>query len=383
MEAKGISELLYQGTGGYVWAKRVTHNEKQGALLYYGNPDSRKLHAIDVQGMEELETGVATLEATPGLDFCIFYGAYDPVHAGADITQFAGDPDFSAIKQHLYRGTDLDTRVKALWSKMRTVSIICGDRYGGSVEWPLFAEWAVADNHARIQFTEVHLGIIPGWNGVLNSVLRTHPANARNMAQTGNPVDAVKMEKMGFTQTTVENPAPPDRRKTPKEEWPAVWSAHAEICQKRLLEAALELATQTAAPRRATGFRISTDEELADEIRRRTDPGPYRSLRMQAEQELGRLDPETQADQVKELSREFAAQLRRLGKPLAPKAVSAVASYVQRWSALPAEQLLKRWDEIGRAEADLCDQLMRTEHRSIGVNAVLSRSPAERIPVFA
>ena len=75
-------------------------------------------------------------------------------------------------------------------------------------------------------------------------------------------------------------------------------------------------------------------------------------------------------------------EVLRLGKPLAPGAVAAVNDFVERWGGMPAEQLMAQYAEAGRHEADLCDRLIRTEHRRIGVNAVLTRSPAERVPVF-
>ena len=157
---------LYSGSGGYVNVEAIEYDGHPGALFFYANPDPRKLHAVDTRGMQELEDAIGVIEARAhDLKYVVFYGAYDPVHAGADITEFAGAPDYPAIRTHLLRGAALDARIKALWPKLRTVGIFCGDRYGGSLEWPLFAEWGVADARTTVQFSEVHLGIIPGWNG--------------------------------------------------------------------------------------------------------------------------------------------------------------------------------------------------------------------------
>jgi hypothetical protein len=49
---------------------------------------------------------------------------------------------------------------------------------------------------------------------------------------------------------------------------------------------------------------------------------------------------------------------------------------------VPREQILERYEEAGHVEAALCDELMRTDHRRAGVNAVLTRVLEERIPVF-
>jgi enoyl-CoA hydratase/carnithine racemase len=378
-----MGDLLYRGDYGYVRVETTTHLGTTGALVYYHNPEPRKLHAIDSDGMAELYSAIAAVEEHPQLQFCIFYGAYDPVHAGADITQFAGDPDYALIRDHLLRGTRLDWRIKQLWPRMRTVSILSGDRYGGSVEWPLFAQYVVADDKARIQFSEVHLGIIPGWNGLLNAVLRTHPANARYMGQTGNPVSASQLLEMALVQEVVITAVPPDRRRSDPDQWPALWAEHAARCQAQLLAAALDLAVSSEPAQEKGRYRICTDEQLGEEVRRRIDVTRYRALKARAQQETARLDPVTQPDEYKALARQFAIELAEMGKPLAPKAVAAVSQFVQRWSAMSTADVLDRFDEAGQQEAELCIELMHTDHRRIGVNAVLTKELADRIPVFA
>ena len=207
MESKSL-QPAFSGAEGYCELSYIEAAGRRGALLYYVNPDQRKLHAVDSTGLEELEQAVALLEQSDAA-FCIFYGAYDPLHAGADVTEFAGDPDLQAIHVHLQRGTQLDERIKALWPRMRTVSIIAGERFGGSVEWPLFAQYAVAAAPARIQLSEVQLGIIPGWNGVLNVLLKAGPLNAKYMAATGNPVNAQQMLALSLANVVVDVPQAP------------------------------------------------------------------------------------------------------------------------------------------------------------------------------
>ncbi|MCH7472955.1 hypothetical protein IIA79_08400 [bacterium] len=378
-----MGEFLYQGEEGYCWAKHVEHRGKAGALLFYRNPDTSKLHAVGQRGMQEMYAAVEAVEAVlDDLSFFVFFGAYDPFHAGADVTEFDGELDYGAVRSHIHLGTELDARIKAMWPRLRTVAIFAGERYGGSAEWPLFAEWGVADDKTRVQFSEVHLGIIPGWNGVLNLLLKSDALNARYMAQTGDPVSAEQMLKMGLVQKVVSTPAPPNRRETPGIEWPATWAAHSEVCQRLLLDAALDLATQDATPTRLAGFQLATEEELAAEVQRRTELEPYKELRARIELEAAGIDLEAEPGKMKALAKQVARELAALGKPLAPRAVAAVADFVERWGGFPPQQLLERYAEAGREEADLCADLMDTEHRRIGVGAILSRSPAEKITVF-
>lgn len=379
-----VSEVsrLYSGAGGYVTVSEVEHEGQRGALLHYANPDPRKLHAVDTRGMQEWEEGLGAIEAAADrLRFAVFYGEYDPVHAGADITEFAGAPDFPAIRAHLLRGAALDARIKLLWPLLRTVAVFCGDRYGGSVEWPLFAEYAVVDERCTIQLSEVTLGIIPGWNGVLNVLLKSGSSNALYMGQTGNPVPADRMIGIGLAQRLVETPPPPDRRATPPEDWPTVWGRHAAQCNAALLQAALELATdpelQDAKPREV----LAGLEDLFDELKRRTDPAPYRELRGRIASSAALLAADD-ADGQRALAKEAATALGQLGKPLAPLGVKAVADYVQQWNKLSLEDLLGRYAEAGADESERCSALMDTPHRVQGVNAVLSKSAVDRIPVF-
>lgn len=377
-------DYFFKGAKGYAHAAPVEHEAKQGALVYFANPDPRKLHAVDVDGMNELYHAIEAVEAhADDLAFCVFYGAYDPVHAGADITQFAGDPDVDAIRAHLYRGTDLDTRVKALWPKLRTVAAFCGDRYGGSVEWPLFAEWGVCDKATRIQFTEVHLGIVPGWNGILNTWLKGGRGNARYMGCTGNPVNAEQMKLMGLVQEVVETPDAPDRRAIERDQWAEAWAAHAEVCEELLLSAALDVATQEKPLIRSQGYELAFEDKQEEEINRRLDPAPYAALKKKTAEAAAALDPETQKDELKALIKASQKELAAMGKPLAPQAVAAVQDYLTRWGSLTTGEVFERYGEIGRNEADLCAQLMETEHRRIGIDAVLNRDPAAKIPVFA
>jgi enoyl-CoA hydratase/carnithine racemase len=374
---------LYRGPGGYVKVDAVEFNGQDGALFYYANPDPRKLHAVDTRGMQELEEGVGAVEAVADkLRFVVFHGAYDPVHAGADITEFAGAPDYPAIRAHLRRGAALDARIKRLWPRLRTVALFCGDRYGGSVEWPLFAEFGVVDEQCTIQLSEVTLGIIPGWNGVLNVLLKAGATNALYMGQTGNPVDARAMQRIGLAQLVVETPPAPDRRQTDPQQWLDVWAAHARECQELLLNAGLEVATQEAFDDTLAVEVLAGLEDLFDEVRRRTDPAPYRALRDEIAARAARFDPEADKDELKALGKEAAARVAQLGKPLAPLAVKSIAEYVQHWNAVGQAALLERFAEAGADESERCAALMDTPHRVAGVGAVLSKDVADKVPVF-
>ncbi|MCB1185557.1 enoyl-CoA hydratase/isomerase family protein [bacterium] len=391
MSAERAGEQLYAGAKGYVTVSAVEHNGKHGAVLRYVNPNRAKLHAVDTDGMLEMEEAIAVLEQDATLEFGVFTGAYDVIHAGADITEFKGDCDVDAIHKHLSRGTSLDTRVKALWPRMRTIGVFTGDRYGGSVEWPLFAEWGICDKDTLIQLSEVLLGIIPGWNGVLNIMLKCGPERAKWMGQTGNTLRAEDMLKFGIVQQVVETPDAPDRKAVSTDDWDAAWQAHVAAAEPMLLEAALELATKKKELKRNSEFpggakgekaREKLMKELQQEIADRTDTEKYRELHDKVAKEASRLRKDDDKDGLKALTKSALKDLVKLGKPLAPLAVKAVAKFVDEWSRKSEDQIFANYEEIGQLEAELCACLMETEHRRIGVNAVLSRNPEDKVPVF-
>jgi enoyl-CoA hydratase/carnithine racemase len=382
-------DSLYNGPDGYVTLSSVDHNGQRGVMLRYVNPDLRKLHAIDATGISELLHAIAIVEEqlTAGRDvapeFLILHGAYDPLHAGADVTQFDGDPDYDAIRDLLYSGIELDARIKRLWSRLRTVAAFSGNRFGGSVEWPLFAQFAVCDSATVIQLSEVQLGILPGWNGILNVMLKSNASNAQYMASTGNPADAQQMLAANFVQSVVDAPAAPDRKLLGDTEYAVAWQAFAAGAQGQLLRAAMDLATSNVEATLGTEFQLCDAEEYLAEIGRRTQDTEYRDLRASIEAQLKALGPDASPDEIKALSKMVNAELGLLGKPLAPEAVNFVQRYVKQFGALKPEEILSRFDELGKIEADLCVELMHHAHRREGVRAVLSKSPAERIPVFA
>ena len=375
-------EVLYSGAKGYVWLRRIDAGTRHGALMFYANPDAQKMHAIDVDGMLEMEEAVGVVEGLTGeLDFLIMHGAYDPIHAGADITQFHGDCDYEAIARHLKRGTNLDVRVKALWPKLRTISVMCGDRYGGSVEWPLYSEWSVCDKYTKLQFSEVHLGIIPGWNGVLNVLLKSNSLNANYMGQTGNAVTAGELFKAGLVQQMADVPAPPDRRSVPREEWSAVWSEHAAECQRLLIDCALQVAADEATPERRREYTFCTADDLAAEVTRRLDRAPYAALQDEVKAKVARIDLNDR-EAVKGLNRETMKKIMELTKPLAPESVDAVAGFVDTWGGMSPDEVLADYAKAAAHEEQLCESLMHTTNRRIGINAVLSKNPVERVAVF-
>jgi enoyl-CoA hydratase/carnithine racemase len=373
------SSAVYQGENGYVTLEELEYNGKKGGALHYRHPDNKRLHIVDVTGMEEFEQAVQLLEErADSWDFCVLYGDYDPVHAGADITQFAGDCDIPAIRSHLMRGTELGVRIHKLWPGLKTVGVFNGDRYGGSVEWPMFAQYGICDSNTRIQFSEIFLGILPGWNGLLNVLVKSNFANARYMGLTGAPVKALDMQRINLVQEIANVPQAPDRRSIGREEWPAAWAKHAEECQPVLLKAALDVAVKEERPETGSDVTLADSEEISAEINRLTQTDPY----LQLKDKYAKVLADTPEEDYRQVAKTIGKEVAQLGKPLPAPAVAKIDVLLDKWRNLSRSELAAGYADAARSEAELCVELMCTEHRRMGVNAILSKNPLDRIAVF-
>ena len=348
-------ETIYTGAGGYATLTTASSGGKDGALLKISNPES-KVNTVPPQALVEIGEALSVAENDNRLKFVVFYGDEGKVHAGADVTMFAGGldedtPDYAAVAEYLKQGAALDVRIKKLSRSRTTVSIMGGERFGGSVEWPLMASYVVASPETGVQFSEVNIGILPGWDGVLNVLLKSGAANALYMAATGARLDAGQMDKAEIVTLVTE----PDK----------------------VMGAALELAAEAppAAERGPTERLIGEDEFLAM-LSERLDAGRYRALVEEAGSKTKELDP-------KEMSKYIDKRLAELGKPCAPLAAEAVFGLVARGAGIDPHDL-DAVEELALAEAARCSELMRTKDRVTGINSILKarENPLNKIAVF-
>jgi len=343
-------------SGKYVTVSTKKHNGQNGIILNLSNPDS-KVNTVPWEALKEIHNALDEIGEDPGLSFIIFSGTPGKVHAGADLALFQGAINPSAVQDYLNLGTHLDFKIKNISRKKRTISIMQGERYGGSVEWPLMTEFSVCTADTAIQFSEVNIGLIPGWDGILNVMLRSNKENARYLAATGNRMTAQEMREYGLVSMVAEG---------------------------NVLEDALDLATQDEVPVDvdARGKTINTRDELETTLAERMDASRYRELVKEVSSKLQNGDLSEIKSRDDFAGRYINKKLSEMGKPLAPLAVSAVHELVDKFPDATGGDL-GRIKEMGEFEAQSCFRLMKTLDRGIGVNSVLTSSPLERIPIYA
>jgi enoyl-CoA hydratase/carnithine racemase len=320
-------------------------------LVKTANPVG-KVDTLPYEALKEMRETLEVVREDQSLAFVIFYGGETKVHAGADLAMFAGEIDFRAVHEYLLAGAEIDMLVKSLGK--RTVSIIQGDCYGGSVEWPLMAESSICTNDASIQFSEVNIGIIPGWSGILNVLLRSNKENALCLAATGRKINAQEMLSAGLVS---------------------------RVCSAEdMMDIALDLVTTDAMDNPVINS-FSTLGEINKIIDSRTDVGRYRALYNEVSKRIanGELIEDRHADNY--AGKYIMMKLNESGRPLAPLAVKTVFDLVEKYSNVKsADKVLA--GEMAREEADLCFALMKTVDRRTGVNSIVSANSLDKIPVY-
>jgi enoyl-CoA hydratase/carnithine racemase len=346
-----MSEIL---SGKYVSTSQVEHNGRKGILLKIESPD-KKVNTIPFEVLMEVDRAVGDIALEEGLSFIIFYGSTGKIHAGADIRLFAGEIDLKQVHDYLMAGARLDLKIKALSRKKRTVSIMNGKRFGGSVEWPLMAQYCVCTPETTIQFSECHLGIIPGWDGVLNVLLRSTRINTLYLTATGELIGAQHMLEAGLI--------------------------HGIFPENSIFEQALEIATVKSVSPPAE-IRDLVDRQTLDKIIiTRTDTNRYRNLFEDVSQKLEKninSDYQMEQDEVKQYIRD---ELKVLGKPIAPAAAKAVCDLVGKYEAINWQDE-KGIRNMAFEEVESCNELMKTQDRRAGIKSILSDNPLETIPIF-
>ncbi len=331
-------EALYtwsEGKAGLV-ADVVTYRGATGVLLVYTNPP---VHQVGNPGLDAYLGALASVTERRGeFGFLILSGRCDPAHAGGDIRESLTrlDATWEQVRERQAAGASAgeihalfdwgDARLDkgfALYRAIRglagsmTVLSICGGgaRFGGSAEIALMADVIVADSRSGMSFSEVQIGLIPGWGGVGRAVTKAGFANAKAMAYTAEIVNASDLLGMGIVDVLVPVDRPLPRfvktgdKAADKAAYVDALADNEADTAPRLLAAALDAALDPHAGGPGRGDTRPWDR---DGIVRRAHPGTYDGL-------------------YGKPFREVKTEIKELGKPLAPQSVEALDELFARF----------------------------------------------------
>jgi len=365
----------------YLVIDAVSFQGRKGAILCYYNPP---VHQVGNPALDAYLEGLDRVyEKRDDLEFLIMLGANDPVHAGGDLKESlekldrtetmkkekeeAGataeeiDALYGWADGRLEKGIALHGKVRRLAQELRTVAVCGGGtRFGGSAEIPLMSDYLVGDSRSGMCFSEVMIGLLPGWSGVARAIVKAGPGNARYMAMTGKEVKADKLKEIGIYNVVVNVsfPFPKMERsgdpKADKASYGAALEKHDEETGMILIPGALEVATcdEAEIPPAGEPVALAVEAEIAEEVARRKDPQNYALL---------------WGKPLKEVRDEIG----KLGRPLAPQSVEAL-------SALIGSCEPEGFDEEAfvRREAEEDARLYRDPRFRTGLTATLEQKVA-------
>jgi len=387
-KVEGLSRLgrLYEWSEGRISLilEAVSFKRSKGSILCYTNPP---VHQVGNPGLDAYLEALGILSKKRNeYSFLILYGANDPVHAGGDLKESltkldatitlkkeleekgapAGEIDglYDWGDKRLEKGFALYRGMRSLSKDMRVIAVCGGGtRYGGSAEIPLMADYLVGDSRSGMCFSEVMIGLIPGWSGVGRAVTKAGFVNAKYMATTGAEIKAPQLRDIGVYNLVVEIPFPfPKKERTDDPE--ADKARYHEALQKNddetgllLLPKALELAV--CPERDIPGVKenerptLAPEDTLSAEVARRSNPATYKGL------------------WGKPL-KEVRDQLRSLGRPLAPQSVKELEKLFAEFSSSPFSE-----EKFVEAERQADAKLYRDPRFRAGIIATLEQKVAD------
>ena len=185
-----------------------------------------KVNALSTDLLDRLSAVAAQLTADPP-GAVIVTGGPRLFAAGADVSQFAADPDpasFELAPAERVRqvgGTFLAALNAVAAIPRPTIASISGFALGGGCELALACDFRITSERAKFGQPEILLGIIPGGGGTQRLARLIGPARAKDLVLTGRQLDAAEALAVGLVDRVVA----PDELEAATDAWAAELAA--------------------------------------------------------------------------------------------------------------------------------------------------------------
>src|SRR3954468_10374775 len=153
-------------------------------------------NTLSAESLEEFDRVLTALETQRPTGIVIRSATPSGFIAGADVNEFRGANDPSAVETQIARAHAVIDRLEA--SKIPTVAVIHGFCLGGGLEVALACQMRIAIEDARFGFPEVMLGLHPGLGGTARFTQLVNPMQAMPLMLTGKTIDARKAKALGL-----------------------------------------------------------------------------------------------------------------------------------------------------------------------------------------
>jgi enoyl-CoA hydratase len=171
---------------------------RQGSILLV-QLDNPPVNALSAEVLEALEETMRDAAQDSAVRALVIYGGDSIFAAGADLPSFLRQ-GFSP-EAALRRGVEVFDALATLPKPV--VAAIQGHCLGGGLELACAADLRVASPRSRFGQPEVHLGILPGWNGTVRLPRLIGSARAAELILTGEPIDGRRAYEIGLVTRLV------------------------------------------------------------------------------------------------------------------------------------------------------------------------------------
>ena len=158
--------------------------------------DNPPVNALSFAYSAQLLKEVEAAESDPGVKTVIFTGANGLFSAGADVNDFATEPDPDAKNvRHVIAAVERGKKVY--------VAAIDGNCMGGGLELSLACDYRVATERSKLGLPEIKLGLLPGAGGTQRLPRLIGAQDALQMMLKGETVKAQDALKKGLVDAVV------------------------------------------------------------------------------------------------------------------------------------------------------------------------------------
>lgn len=160
-----------------------------------------KKNALDRETVELLVAALERASGDPAVRGIVLAGEGDVFLAGGDLEEFGTilEADDGADRV-LAMGTRLDSIDRC---EVPVIAAIGGDVYGGGCEVVLACDDAIAEEHVKLAFRHVRMGLCPAWGAAARLVARVGPAHASRLLLGAPEIPATEALALGLVTATV------------------------------------------------------------------------------------------------------------------------------------------------------------------------------------
>jgi 3-hydroxyacyl-CoA dehydrogenase / enoyl-CoA hydratase / 3-hydroxybutyryl-CoA epimerase len=180
---------------------QLTRDADGIAWLLFDREDS-SANTLNAAVLEEFDKVLTELESQRPAGLVIRSAKKSGFIAGADVNEFRGATDPSAVESEIGRAHAVIDRLEAL--RVPTVAVIHGFCLGGGLEVALACQSRIAIDGARFGFPEVMLGLHPGLGGTVRFTRLVNPMQAMTLMLTGKTIDARKAKSLGLVDAVAQ-----------------------------------------------------------------------------------------------------------------------------------------------------------------------------------